>query len=238
MDKSTSTMASNSFQIIGQELQTTNIQLGWKQVNMYNQLSIFLIGSFLLLTIAKLSSPNLKLNLIYGVLKNKGITKITREEFPISILTNSCLIINFILVSEVSAYIYFKSISLESNFSFLLFSFPLIIIIQPLLTSYFIELLTGESGLLLEVRLNSWLFLKISSIFITINLVFWVFNPNHEIIYSTILIYIYGLIYSVRLIQGLTFAISKGISLYYIILYFCTFELLPFAIVFSGISNR
>ena len=231
-------MASNSFQIIGQELQTTNIQLGWKQVNMYNQLSIFLIGSFLLLTIAKLSSPNLKLNLIYGVLKNKGITKITREEFPISILTNSCLIINFILVSEVSAYIYFKSISLESNFSFLLFSFPLIIIIQPLLTSYFIELLTGESGLLLEVRLNSWLFLKISSIFITINLVFWVFNPNHEIIYSTILFYIYGLIYSIRLIQGLTFAISKGISLYYIILYFCTFELLPFAIVFSGISNR
>ena len=231
-------MASNSFQIIGQELQTTNIQLGWKQVNMYNQLSIFLIGSFLLLTIAKLSSPNLKLNLIYGVLKNKGITKITREEFPISILTNSCLIINFILVSEVSAYIYFKSISLESNFSFLLFSFPLIIIIQPLLTSYFIELLTGESGLLLEVRLNSWLFLKISSIFITINLFFWVFNPNHEIIYSTILIYIYGLIYSIRLIQGLTFAISKGISLYYIILYFCTFELLPFAIVFSGISNR
>ena len=231
-------MASNSFQIIGQELQTTNIQLGWKQVNMYNQLSIFLIGSFLLLTIAKLSSPNLKLNLIYGVLKNKSITKITREEFPISILTNSCLIINFILVSEVSAYIYFKSISLESNFSFLLFSFPLIIIIQPLLTSYFIELLTGESGLLLEVRLNSWLFLKISSIFITINLFFWVFNPNHEIIYSTILIYIYGLIYSVRLIQGLTFAISKGISLYYIILYFCTFELLPFAIVFSGISNR
>ena len=238
MDKSTSTMASNSFQIIGQELQTTNIQLGWKQVNMYNQLSIFLIGSFLLLTIAKLSSPNLKLNLIYGVLKNKGITKITREEFPISILTNSCLIINFILVSEVSAYIYFKSISLESNFSFLLFSFPLIIIIQPLLTSYFIELLIGESGLLLEVRLNSWLFLKISSIFITINLFFWVFNPNHEIIYSTILIYIYGLIYSIRLIQGLTFAISKGISLYYIILYFCTFELLPFAIVFSGISNR
>ena len=238
MDKSTSTMASNSFQIIGQELQTTNIQLGWKQVNMYNQLSVFLIGSFLLLTIAKLSSPNLKLNLIYGVLKNKGITKITREEFPISILTNSCLIINFILVSEVSAYIYFKSISLESNFSFLLFSFPLIIIIQPLLTSYFIELLTGESGLLLEVRLNSWLFLKISSIFITINLFFWVFNPNHEIIYSTILIYIYGLIYSIRLIQGLTFAISKGISLYYIILYFCTFELLPFAIVFSGISNR
>ena len=231
-------MASNSFQIIGQELQTTNIQLGWKQVNMYNQLSIFLIGSFLLLTIAKLSSPNLKLNLIYGVLKNKGITKITREEFPISILTNSCLIINFILVSEVSAYIYFKSISLESNFSFLLFSFPLIIIIQPLLTSYFIELLIGESGLLLEVRLNSWLFLKISSIFITINLVFWVFNPNQEIIYSTILIYIYGLIYSIRLIQGLTFAISKGISLYYIILYFCTFELLPFAIVFSGISNR
>ena len=231
-------MASNSFQIIGQELQTTNIQLGWKQVNMYNQLSIFLIGSFLLLTIAKLSSPNLKLNLIYGVLKNKGITKITREEFPISILTNSCLFINFILVSEVSAYIYFKSISLESNFSFLLFSFPLIIIIQPLLTSYFIELLTGESGLLLEVRLNSWLFLKISSIFITINLVFWVFNPNHEIIYSTILFYIYGLIYSIRLIQGLTFAISKGISLYYIILYFCTFELLPFAIVFSGISNR
>ena len=231
-------MASNSFQIIGQELQTTNIQLGWKQVNIYNQLSIFLIGSFLLLTIAKLSSPNLKLNLIYGVLKNKGITKITREEFPISILTNSCLIINFILVSEVSAYIYFKSISLESNFSFLLFSFPLIIIIQPLLTSYFIELLTGESGLLLEVRLNSWLFLKISSIFITINLVFLVFNQNHEIIYSTILIYIYGLIYSIRLIQGLTFAISKGISLYYIILYFCTFELLPFAIVFSGISNR
>ena len=172
------------------------------------------------------------------MLKNKGITKITREEFPISILTNSCLIINFILVSEVSAYIYFKSISLESNFSFLLFSFPLIIIIQPLLTSYFIELLTGESGLLLEVRLNSWLFLKISSIFITINLVFWVFNPNQEIIYSTILIYIYGLIYSIRLIQGLTFAISKGISLYYIILYFCTFELLPFAIVFSGISNR
>ena len=231
-------MASNSFQIIGQELQTTNIQLGWKQVNMYNQLSIFLIGSFLLLTIAKLSSPNLKLNLIYGVLKNKGITKITREEFPISILTNSCLIINFILVSEVSAYIYFKSISLESNFSFLLFSFPLIIIIQPLLTSYFIELLTGESGLLLEVRLNSWLFLKIASILITINLTFWIFNSNLERIYSIIFILIYGIFYLFRILQGLTFAISKGISLYYIILYFCTFELLPFAIVFSGISNR
>jgi len=226
-------MASNTFQIIGQELQTTNIHLGWKQLNMYNQLSVFLIGSFLLLTIAKLSSPNLKFNLIYGVLKNKGIIKITREEFPISILTNSCLIFNFILVSEVSAYIYFKNISLESNFSYFLFYFPLIIVIQPLLTSYLIELLTGEKSLLLEVRLNSWLFVKIASVLITINLIFWVFNPNLEGIYSKLFLLVYILIYGIRIIQGLGFAISKGISLYYIILYFCTFELLPFAIVYS-----
>ena len=226
-------MASNSFQIIGQELQSTNIHLGWKQVNMYNQLSIFLMGSFLLLTIAKLSSPNLKFNLIYGVLKNKGITKITREEFPISILTNSCLIFNFILVSEVCAYIYFKNISLESNFSYFLFYFPLIIVIQPLLTSYLIELLTGEKSLLLEVRLNSWLFVKIASVLITINLIFWVFNPNFEGIYSKLFLFVYVLIYGIRILQGLSFAISKGISLYYIILYFCTFELLPFTIVYS-----
>jgi hypothetical protein len=183
-------MDSNSFQIIGQELQTSTIQLGWKQLNMYNQLSIFLMGSFILLTIAKLSSPNLKFNLIYGVLKNKGITKITREEFPLTFLTNCCLILNFILVSEISAYIYFKSISFESNFSYFLFYFPLISIIQPILTSYFIELLTGETGLLLEVRLSSWLFLKITSIFITLNLIIWVFNPKFEGIYCNLYLFI------------------------------------------------
>lgn len=226
-------VASNSFQIIGQELLKSDLELGWKQVNMYNQLSIYLIGSFFLLTIAKLSSPNLKFNLLNGILKNNGITKITREEFPTSLLTNCCMIINFILASEVSAYIFFKNITFESNFSYLLIYYPFISILQPILSSYLIEILTGENGLLLEVRLNSWLFLKITSILITVNLIFWLFNPKLEGIYSTLLVVIYILIYGIRILQGLRFAIFKGLSLYYIILYFCTFELLPFAIIYN-----
>jgi hypothetical protein len=226
-------MPSNSFQIIGQELQSANIQLGWKQVNLYNHLSVYLIGSFILLTFAKISSPNLKFNLIYGVLKNNSISKITRETFPLTLLTNSCLIVNFILVSEVSSYILFKNILHESDFSFFLFYFPIILLIQPLLTSYFVELLTGEKSLLLEVRLNNWLFIKIASIFITINLIFWIFNPNYEWGYSRFFLIIFCLIYVIRILQGISFAISKGISLYYIILYFCTFELLPITIACS-----
>jgi Domain of unknown function (DUF4271) len=188
-----------------------------------------------LLTIAKLSSPNLMFNLIYGVLKNNTISKITRETFPISILTNSCLILNFILVSEVSAYIFFKNSLFDSNFSYFLFYFPIILIIQPLLTSYLVEILTGEKHLLLEVRLNNWLFVKIASILITINLILWVFNSNYEVIYSRFFLIILCFIYCIRILQGLSFAISKGISLYYIILYFCTFELLPITIVYSSV---
>jgi hypothetical protein len=229
-------MPLNTFQIIGQELQTSNIQLGWKQANMYNQLSIYLIGSFLLLTIAKLSSPNLKFNLFYGVIKNKAITKVTREEFPISLLTNSCLIINFILVSEVSAYIFYKNSSFENNSTYLLFYFPFILLIQPLITSFFVEILTGEKGLLLEVRINNWLFLKIASVLITINLILWVFNPDYQEIYSHLFLIIYGLIYGIKILQGLNFAFSKGISLYYIILYFCTFELLPLTIAYGLVA--
>jgi hypothetical protein len=222
-----------TFQIVKQKSTLIDLQLVLKQDNMYNQLSIYLIGSFVLLIVAKLSSPNLKFNLIYGILKNKSITKITREEFPVSLLTNLTLLINFILSCEVSAYIYFKSVSIGTDFSVFLFYLPIIIIIQPILTTFFIELLTGESGLLSEIRLNSWLFLKIASILITINLTFWIFNSNLERIYSIIFILIYGIFYLFRILQGLSFAISKGISLYYIILYFCTFEVLPFAIVYS-----
>lgn len=225
-------MDSNSFQIIGQELKSSDIELVWKQVNLYNQLTIYLIVSFLLLTAAKLSSPNLKFNLFYGVIKNRSIIKIIREEFPISILSNICLITNFILVSEVSAYIYFKSSSFESNFSNFLFFYPLVIVLQPLISSYFIELLTGEKSLLLEVRLNNWLFIKIASIILTINLIFWVFNPNYKEFYGYFLWIVYVLIYALRIVQGLSFAVSKGISLYYIILYFCTFELLPFSFLY------
>ncbi|NDF59975.1 MAG: DUF4271 domain-containing protein, partial [Crocinitomicaceae bacterium] len=35
---------------------------------------------------------------------------------------------------------------------------------------------------------------------------------------------------------GLNFAFSKGISLYYIILYFCTFELLPLTIAYGLVA--
>ena len=222
-----------TFQIVKQKSTLIDLQLVLKQDNMYNQLSIYLIGSFVLLIVAKLSSPNLKFNLIYGILKNKSITKITREEFPVSFLTNLTLLINFILSCEVSAYIYFKSVSIGTDFSVFLFYLPIIIIIQPILTTFFIELLTGEPGLLLEIRLNSWLFLKIASILITVNLTFWIFNSNLERIHSIIFILIYSIFYLFRILQGLSFAITKGISLYYIILYFCTFEVLPFAIVYS-----
>lgn len=192
-----------------------------------------LLTSMLFLAITKLSTPNYLYFLSKGILRNRSIEKITKNDFPLSRLSSFLLLTNYLLSTSVLFYLlssyYFPKNSFLANFVILI---PLFFLFGPYLFLSFIEALTGDKSFSNEIKLTNWLICKLLGILYSVVLVFLFFTKDYQLFFKEITIVLLIVTYAYKLMRGFVFAISKRISLYYIILYFCTFEIIPLVAFF------
>jgi hypothetical protein len=90
-----------------------------------------------------------------------------------------------------------------------------------------VEFISGEIGITKAIKLTNWAICKFLGILFSLLVLLWIFNDKNAGVFGYILLAILTVCYAYRIIRGIIFAFSKGISWYYIILYFCMFEIIP-----------
>lgn len=197
--------------------------------SIYSNITLFLSIGMLLITFARMSSSYFLVSIARSIYKNRSIEKISQEEMPLTALSSFCLIVNFLICASCLLYLtvdFFHQSIHVSTLLAIIYT-PMLFLFGPYIFLNLVEYITGEIGITKAIKLTNWAICKLLGILFSILVLLWVFNDKNAAIFTYVLSLILCLFYVYRIIRGIIFAFSKGISWYYIILYFCMFEIIP-----------
>lgn len=197
--------------------------------SMYGTITLFLSIAILLITFARMSSSYFLIAITKSIYKNRSIEKISQEEMPLSALSSFCLLINFLICASCLLYLTvdFFHDTISTNTLLAIIYTPILFLFGPYLFLNLVEFISGEKGITKAIKLTNWAICKFLGILFSLLVLLWIFNDKNAGVFGYILLVILTVCYVYRIIRGIIFAFSKGISWYYIILYFCMFEIIP-----------
>lgn len=219
--------------------QDIKLSLLWRQEPPYQWAIYSLLATFILITIARVNNPLFITSLTRSLHKNRNVQKIVFEELPLSRITNFCLITTFLIsFSIISSFLISEIFQVYGWLNWIVaFSLPLYILLAPQLNLTLVEFITGESNFSKEIKLTNRILCEFLGLFGVLFLLIWIFNQHTHWFVGHLTLYLFVVTYIYRIFRGFVFAFSKGLPWYYIILYFCTFELLPLYIVYYYLSG-
>ncbi len=223
-------MITLAFEIIKNTQELVVPKLLSPRVNsLYSTITLFLSIGILLITFARMSTSYFLVAITKSIYKNRSIEKIAQEEFPLSALSSFCLLINFLICASCLLYLSvdFFHHSIHTSTLFAIIYTPMLFLFGPYLFLTLVEFITGEIGITKAIKLTNWAICKFLGVIFSLLLLIWVFNMQNATFFAYVLLVILCFCYVYRIIRGIIFAFSKGISWYYIILYFCMFEIIP-----------
>ena len=197
--------------------------------SMYGTITLLLSIAILLITFARMSSSYFLIAITKSIYKNRSIEKISQEEMPLSALSSFCLLINFLICASCLLYLtvdLFHDTISTSTLLAIIYT-PILFLFGPYLFLNLVEFISGEKGITKAIKLTNWAICKFLGILFSLLVLLWIFNDKNAGVFGYILLAILTVCYAYRIIRGIIFAFSKGISWYYIILYFCMFEIIP-----------
>jgi hypothetical protein len=192
---------------------------------------LILAGSLILLTVSLLLQKNLLSTLFVNTFKNYSFN------VPLNTGSSLMLIANYLLVFIGIVFMFMRD---YTNFvqgkEMFVYALLLMVLIVPfvnlILTFFFI----GRQEIVVEMLQLSKNLIIFKSIFLSVFLLLWVFNYQWNIYFKLLIIGIFMLFYVVRIMLSLGKSFKHSVHWYYLILYFCAFEILPYAFlgVFLG----
>jgi hypothetical protein len=108
---------------------------------------------------------------------------------------------------------------------------PISLLIYDMIGIVFIGLITGEFKRLKSILLVTITTNQITGIVLFLLALFWTLNPQFGALFFKLSVSIFLIKVLFRIIKGIYIILNNGVSLYYIILYFCTLEILPLMVL-------
>jgi hypothetical protein len=108
---------------------------------------------------------------------------------------------------------------------------PISLLIYDMIGIVFVGLLTGEFKRLKSILLVTITTNQITGIVLFLLALFWTLNPQFGALFFKLSVSIFLIKVLFRIIKGIYIILNNGVSLYYIILYFCTLEILPLMVL-------
>jgi hypothetical protein len=156
-----------------------------------------------------------------------------KENMRIGSVSSVVLLVNFFVSFALCNFIFFHRILLfdDTISLWLAFGTPLLLFLTETLGVLFVGVLSGELKRLNRVILNTFTISQFAGIFFTLISLFWIMNPGADKLFLSLYLAIVALKEIARLLKSSIAVLVSGVSWYYLILYFCTLEILPLFVV-------
>lgn len=189
--------------------------------------------SFALIALAKLVKPDVYSVLMISFIKNKGLYNYIRESFPPQKGGSILLIFNYLVSFSLLVILVLdiKSIQLSGDFLLAIIS-PVAFFIFHFLSLYLIGFISGDIDVVktpILMKVNGAQFIGLACSVLVFS---WSLNfISRELFYEMVLsLFIFEML--TRIIRSFIYVLAAGVSWYYIIMYFCTLEILPLFIMY------
>ena len=188
-----------------------------------------LASSLLLVILARIRNSKAIPTVLSSFLKNSSIDQHFKENMRMESLSSIFLILNYFVCFSVCLFLFFsRMLSLDFVWAIVLSVFiPVGLFVLDTLNIILVGAITGESkklqsSLIITLSLNQFF-----GLFLSLISLLWIMNPEFNAIYVVVFGILLVLHYLMRVLKNTLAILINGVSWYYLILYFCTLEILP-----------
>ncbi len=200
-------------------------------------LGILLFVSFLVLAFVRTSNNKAIISLGVLFLTATDVDQRLKETMRLSSFSSIGLLLNYFLVSFVCNILLFETIGLFSAVTNLWLSLliPFSLFVIQYIPIYVFLLISGTNFPIVSFTANTLIGLQLNGLIYTLIALIWILNPQWSfglMMLFTVLLFLFAV---ARIIKNSYLVLTEGVAWYYIILYFCTLEILPLFVAFNYI---
>ena len=197
------------------------------------EVGIVLFTSFLLISFARLARPNIYASLSVGMVKVGSVRTHIRETFPINKRGSILLLLNYMISTGLIVYLCLEDTSVwKMDQMMIAAAIPFALFAGALISIRVTGWLTGEYDVLKAPLIMKVLGAQSIGLVYFICALVWVLNPNYQETLIQVVVGAFVIESFIRIIKSVLVVYGQGVSWYYIILYFCTLEMLPLFVVY------
>lgn len=192
-------------------------------------LGILLFVAFVVLAFVRTSNNKAIISLGVLFLTATNVDQRLKETMRLSSFSSIGLLLNYFLVSFVCNMLLFESIGLFSAVTNLWLSLliPVSLFVIQFIPIYVFLFISGTNFPIVSFSANTLIGLQLNGLIYTLIALVWILNPQWSFVLMmlfTVLLFLFAV---ARIIKNSYLVLTEGVAWYYIILYFCTLEILP-----------
>lgn len=188
-----------------------------------------LATSLLLVIFARIRNSKAIPTVLVAFLKNISLDQHFKANMRLESLSSILLILNYFVCFSVCLFLFFSRILfLDSEWAILLsFLLPIGLFVLDTLSIILVGAISGEfkklqSSIVITLSLNQFF-----GLFLSLVSLLWIMNPEFNEVYLVVFGLLLVLNYLMRVLKNTVAILTNGVPWYYLILYFCTLEILP-----------
>lgn len=185
--------------------------------------------SFFLLAFSRLSNNKTFRTVFSAFFTFGSIDQLLKENMRLGSIGSVVLILNYFVSSYLCFFlIAFRMLSIDFYWAVILsILLPFSLFIIENVGLFMVSWVTGEYKNMEATIQNTLIGFEFSGIAYSLLSLVWIMNPEFNQLFLGLFIALFGLKYIHRFLKNSVTVLTNGIPWYYLILYFCTLEILP-----------
>lgn len=195
----------------------------------------FLSLSFLLVAVSRIGNTRAIATVLAVSLKSNGVDQVLKENMRLSSFSSIILLLNYFIGFGLCLFIIVHRIYIiDDKISLVLaFSVPLVLFLIEFISPLIVGILTGEHKKSGISTINTITGDQLFGLIFSLLALFWIMNPSFNEWFLYAFVFLICLKYLIRLFKSSYVVLTNGVSWYYLILYFCTLEILPLFVAYN-----
>jgi hypothetical protein len=144
------------------------------------------------------------------------------------------LLANYVVSAGLICWLWLTYFHIEDRDRLWLIAFalPILLAAFEILGIRCIGLISGEQKRVYSVIPNSLVVYALGGVLLLVFAFVWILNPTWNLPIFYVLSFQIGVFYLIRVVKNSAIVLKNGVPWYYLILYFCTLEILPLVLVY------
>lgn len=202
-------------------------------------LGIILFASLMILAVARARQANVYYAISVGLIKTQSVRVFFREVMPIRSVGSILLLLNYCVSTGLLVYLVGGHVGLDD------FTSRILALIVPagLFFFHFFSLvfsgwISGEMEVFRIPVIMKVVGAQALGIIYFIVATLWILQPDYVDVIFQVVIWIFLVEAIFRILKSVWVVLRQEVTWYYIILYFCTLEILPFLVVYYYVMQN
>lgn len=201
-------------------------------------IGVILFIAFMTIALVRMSKSSIYASLIVANSKVGGLRAFIKESMPLNKLGSGLLLFNYLLSSSAMLYLFciYKNMDWQST-SLIITLVPLAFFAWTIISLFLTRSLVGVKDVFYEPLILKIIGAQFLGLIYFCLALTWMLNTNYSLVFINLMIWAFIIESIFRILKSIILVFSKGVPLYYIILYFCTLEILPLVVAYFALSK-